>query len=219
MKFLQKIGLVKKDEEEEEVAVPQQNAMKPQYTTFGPGSTPSPGIQQAPVSSNNDYNKVIDDEIKGHSKPGLGYVSFVTALRSLSGQPIDDRTKYAVTFPTYQGQGITADNLVLMAQDAKQAIAGLVRQFDQSIQQQRKTDITDKQQRIEAEKAEIQRLTTEIQAKTTNVQTWTNEVSQSNITLSSEEAAFNNSVAMKTAEIENHISNIKLYLNATTPTK
>jgi hypothetical protein len=209
MSIFQKLGLVKEEDEPVKSTVKQPVTRGPMPVTMGT-------VPTAVMASNTDYFKYFNDEMQKHAQPGLCYKDFAESLEALNGQPLTEQQKYTVVFTTFRTQGMTPDKLVQSALQYKGIMDNVKSTFDNEMQSSKKVGVEDKMSQVQTLEAEIQKLTMQIQSKTEQINKLNQEAADNATTLESENQAFLQAYNTKSSFIENHINNIKTFLNGST---
>lgn len=185
-----------------------------------PVSLASQPVQQqvtAVVTSGTDYNSVFDDAIKAADLPGPDYKEFAEALMNIT-QPMTEQQKYEQVYNVFRTMGITPTKLVQAANKYLTVLESRKKSFIEELADARNQGITQKEKQREQNQKLIDEYTKKIQDLTGQNQQLSIDINNTTNELGGEEIAFNNAYDQREALIQNHISNIQLYLDGK-PTK
>ncbi len=168
-----------------------------------------------PVASTN-YMEHLDGAMRKNNPIGLDYLEFSDAIKALASQPLDEKQKFVVTFPSYVATGVTVDKLIASAGSYLSVIQKVKNDFVTQLANETQASVDDKLHDCDLLQKDIQSLTKQIQEKTATMQKLSTEAADAKNKLQSEEIAFNNAYNSKKEEITNNITKIQTYLDATT---
>lgn len=180
--------------------------------SIGMGKTNTVLVSSSDVT---DYDKYLEQVLKDANQAGPDYFEFRNALKALDGQPMNEQQKYVVTYPTYAGMGVSSNDLVKSAEFYIKRLEAEKVQFDNAMQGSQKTGVQDKLDKIDELQEQIALLTKQIQDQTIKIQSLTEEANDNSAKLAAEGHSFGVFYEAKTKEINDQITKIKTYLNAT----
>lgn len=215
--FLRKIGFLKSDD----AAGPSKVSTATAKTKTAPASITSiHSVSSLPAeetqmggTSREDivlyFKKVLSD----NNIPGPDYLEFITALDSLKGAALDDKTKFTTIFAGFKAQGVTPVHLI---ETAKTYIK-LLSQKKQSFQTEASQHITEKdaaQKALLADNKNIDIQMQELAAKKLENDTKFKTIGTEMQEVNQNKTDFENTCATMVGEIEHNISLIDQYLGA-----
>lgn len=214
MSIFESLGLVKKGTYTDEDPVANKEVKKPSFT---PQNTFNPPVFATPVGNAKvDYLAHFKKLLKDKNLPGPDYIEFAESLDKLVSVPLSDQQKYESTFAVLSSMGGTPQKVISSADLYLQEIEKEVTTFGLEYKGKEKTDVLDKQSlivTIQKENADLEKKIRENNTKISDLQIALN-LSQQQLQI--EKSAFEQAVNTMKQIINNHVQNIKTFLNVTT---
>jgi hypothetical protein len=165
-------------------------------------------------AGNVDYNKLIDDNIKQQVSTGKpGYAAFMASIERMAKVSLPEKAKYETVFITFEGMGVTAEQLVVDAGRILGTLDQLKASVEQDITSTRAAEVTAKEVEAAKLQEEIVELNRQAEEKSIRVNQLLAEKEEAAQQLFVEENNFNNTLNLKVNAINANMSKIKTYLN------
>lgn len=157
--------------------------------------------------------------IEKNNLPGFDYFEFKRAVISLAQMQLDEATAHKSAFTTAATVGVTKEKLIETAGYYRNVVLKEKEHFDQALENQNKTKITDREaevkrlrDQIERHKTEITRLQDEIAGYLSQVEQNETALKQEGEKLEKAKAGFEHTHAGVLLQIDRDIENIHKYL-------
>jgi cell division protein FtsB len=218
------MGLFFKDDEDVEVKKTKKETPSVQSTTVStkPSSLSSLTMPQAPVISaaeKNEFFELLNSIYQKGNFPGPDYQEYTDALKQVEGV-MDEKTKFSTIFIGFKVQGVTKARLLDTGKKYIDMISAQKVEFDKEIETIMKSEVSDKQKRVDAiakENAEIEKqmiLLNEKKNKNAEIaQSLTNEIQEDVSSLTTKKSSFEAAATEFVSNIQNTMEKINLYLS------
>lgn len=168
------------------------------------------------ITVDKDYNAQIDKLMEDNNQSGFDYLEFSKSINN--SMPLTEQQKYELTAQMMTSMGVSPADIINSASIYLNKIDEYVDTFSRALSHSKEEEISKKQEVITLKQELIKKLTLQIQEESVNIQKLTTDVGTSNNKLKAHENAFNNAVNNRKALINQHINNIKTYLQNGKPT-
>jgi hypothetical protein len=165
------------------------------------------------------FMQVLFEAMGKSNLDGFDYFEFKQALHNLQNMPMDEATRYKSAFAMAQTMGTSADKLINTAIHYADVLKNEQSKFNSAVENQRKTQVGDKESAIQnldaviKQKAEqIKRLTDEIQQHQKDMAAMKDEIATSMIKVEQTQSDFMASYNLLAGQIQQDIANMKSYL-------
>jgi hypothetical protein len=165
------------------------------------------------------FMQVLFEAMGKSNLDGFDYFEFKQALQNLQNMPMDEATRYKSAFAMAQTMGTSADKLINTAIHYADVLKNEQSKFNSAVENQRKTQVGDKESAIQnldaviKQKAEqIKKLTDEIQQHQKDMATLKDEIATSMIKVEQTQSDFMASYNLLAGQIQQDIANMKSYL-------
>jgi len=223
MSFLESLGLVKKGTfVKEEGNGERRNAEKTPPLFPLPTGNPLQNTFNAPVFATTagtakvDYLGHFKKLLKDENLPGPDYIEFSEGLEKMNNVPLTEQQKYENVFAVLSSMGLTVDKLTSSAVTYLQKIEAEEMTFGLEYKGKEKMDIIDVQGVIATIEKENEELNKKILANNQKINSSRINIQEAQQRLLIEKGAFEQAVNTMKQIINNHVHNIKSYLNVTT---
>jgi hydroxypyruvate isomerase len=165
------------------------------------------------------FMQVLFEAMGKANLDGFDYFEFKQALSNLQNMPMDEATRYKSAFAMAQTMGTSPDKLINTAIHYADVLKNEQSKFNNAVENQRKTQVGDKEaaiQNLEAvikQKAEqIKKLTDEIQQHQKDMTQMKDDISTAMIKVEQTQSDFFASYNLLASQIQQDINNMKNYL-------
>jgi delta 1-pyrroline-5-carboxylate dehydrogenase len=212
MSLFETLGFVKKGTytQEDKPEAPEKPTPRPQNTFNAPVFATTVG--NAKVDYLGHFKKLLKDE----NLPGPDYIEFAEGLDKMNNVPLSEQQKYENVYAVLSSMGLTVEKLQTSAVQYLKKIDTEVGTFNLEYKQKEKTEITEKQVVITTLEKENENLNKKIQDNHLKIAEIRKTMQETQQHLLVEQSAFQQAVNTMSQIINNHLSNIKSYLNVTT---
>lgn len=177
-----------------------------------------------PAVNENDQNEFLEyfkSQFAKANFPGPDYQEFINALESeaVRNLPVDEASKFKMTFAGFQVQGVTPDKLVTTAKQYIDIVQKSVSNFTAEVENLLKSEVGGKQAKVDNLLKENEELDKQMaalaQRKTENfatVQKLTVEIQTESTSLQLKRTGFESAAKVFAGKIERDIQKIETYL-------
>jgi lysyl-tRNA synthetase class I len=183
-------------------------------------------VRQKPISTEGGtvqekFMQVLFEAMGKSNLDGFDYFEFKQALTNLQNMPMDEATRYKSAFAMAQTMGVSPDKLINTALHYMDILKNEQAKFNAAVENQRKTQVGDKESAIQnldatiKQKAEqIKKLTEEIQQHQAQMEQMKNEISTAMVKVEQTHKDFVASYNLLAGQIQSDINNMKNYLKS-----
>ena len=181
-----------------------------------PNKTPTP-LSAGKVTEK--FMNVLFGALEKNNIEGFDYLEFKKSLRKLEKMPMDEPTRFQSAFAMASTMGATAQNLIETAEFYINILKQEENKFQQALANQRKSQIGNKEAKIDDldkvihQKAQqIKKLTEEIENHQKQKDVLENEISQATVKVESTKNDFMVTMDALVSKINKDVENMKKYL-------
>ncbi len=179
---------------------------------------PDPGnIDSSRISDK--FMSILFSALEGQNLPGIDYLEYKQSLKSLAKMPMEEAVRYQSAFAMAQAMGAVPQKLIESANHYVEVLKGENAKFNQSLVNQKKEQITDRETTIQklqasvAEKEElIKKLSTEIEKSKADMQQIQKDITDATGKLKDTSDAFIATYNTVVSQILQDVENMKKYL-------
>lgn len=223
-KKLESIFFVEEEEPKKEPKSTQDPLRVKNQKTSVPKSASSPAPKKSPVAASGGkvtekFMKVLFGALEKNNIEGFDYLEFKKSLRKLEKMPMDEPTRFQSAFAMASTMGATPQNLIETAEFYINILKQEEHKFQQALANQRKSQIGNKEAKIDDldkiihQKAQqIKKLTEEIENHQKQKDVLENEISQATVKVESTKNDFHATLDTLVSKINTDVSNMKKHL-------
>ena len=180
------------------------------------------------VNTNQNFTGVIDEKVvskleeifKNANLPGPDLYEFVQALKTMEGQPIDEATKYRLTFSSMSVMGLTKAKMLEAAETYKKILSDVKADFENQFASKLIAQVESKRtdaEKLVASNVELQKQIEDINKKMSEnlnqMQQFRNDANMAESELNAKKASFELTYSnFVTNNIDNQTNKINTYI-------
>jgi uncharacterized coiled-coil DUF342 family protein len=207
---------------EDEEFVKKASSANPEVKKTEDGGKPEVAKEHVVIDTgkiSDKFTNILFSAMEGQNLPGIDYLEYRQSLKSLEKMPMEEAVRYQSAFAMAQAMGAVPQKLIDSANHYLEVLKGENAKFNQSLLNQKKEQITNRETNIQQlntgvqqKEDQIKKLTAEIDKHKAEIEKLKQDISDADIKLKETSEAFIATYGSITAQILQDVENMKKFL-------